>query len=241
MKLILLVVAAFVACQMTQQSVALSATAIQQRGELSPEWVEPVYVEVEARLANSTKPAGKTPPKAAGAKPACAQIEIPADKRPKEIKIEQDLIGKAAKQYTWTSNPKKRGVCDDPKHVLQPATVRAFLLASWKAFGATDAQATNWTTLNQKQIMRESSNCPNILQGIIGDVNDNNPAGGLFQFITGTFNTWMVKGHDNRFNPLSNILAAVNAQVNAACITKTKRILDGSSGWGPQGGTNPYK
>jgi len=233
MRLILLVVATF-ACQAAQQSFALSRSAepageIQQSGGLSPEWVDPVYVEVDSmRNGNQHK------------NPSCAQIEIPANKRAKEIKIDQKLVDQAAKQ-TWPSDIKKRGKCDSPTHVLPSATVKGYLLAVWKAFGADDKQAADWTAKNMKQVQRESSDCPNILQGIIGDVNDNNPAGGLFQFITGTFDTWKVKGHDNRFNPLSNILAAVNAQVNADCITKTKRILDGSSGWGPQGGTNPYK
>jgi hypothetical protein len=94
-----------------------------------------------------------------------------------------------------------------------------------------------------KQVERESGFRPNVLQGYIGDVNDNNPAGGLVQFIPETFQTWKVDGFDDRFNPLDNLLAAVNAQVNADSITTNcgVRILNGCSGWGPNGGTNPYK
>ena len=67
---------------------------------------------------------------------------------------------------------------------------------------------------NYRQILRESMRHPAILQGYIGDANDRNPAGGLLQFIPGTFHYWQVGGRGDRFNPLDNILGAVNAQAH---------------------------
>jgi hypothetical protein len=45
---------------------------------------------------------------------------------------------------------------------------------------------------------------------------------------------WHVANRANRFNPLDNILAAVNAQVHGPY-----PVLDGSGGWSPPSSINP--
>lgn len=109
------------------------------------------------------------------------------------------------------------------------------LVVAWSAFGYSGDELEERVTKNYAQVGRESGGRPYILQGYIGDVNDTNPAGGLFQFIPSTFDHWNVDGFDDRFNPLDNILAAVNAQVNGPY-----PVLDGSSGWSPPFSDNPY-
>jgi hypothetical protein len=56
------------------------------------------------------------------------------------------------------------------------------------------------------------------------------------QFVTGTFRHWQVGHRGDRFNPLDNILAAVNAQVNGP-----HRVLSGRSGWSPRMSHNPLR
>jgi hypothetical protein len=126
----------------------------------------------------------------------------------------------------------------DPDNNYSPmpkGDIVKLLTVAWKAFGARGAELRNNVTLNYSQVGRESGGRAYILQGYIGDVNDNNPAGGLMQFIPGTFDHWNVDGFNDRFNPLDNILATVNAQVNGPY-----PILDGSSGWSPPFSENPY-
>lgn len=154
------------------------------------------------------------------------------------LDIPRDVVEEAAK---WRSNSgalKPRRTGEAPAFKPMPKeTVVKMLRASWTAFGVKDdARLSDYVTKNYAQINRESGSRPNVLQGYIGDVNDNNPAGGLFQFIPGTFNTWKVDGFNDRFNPLDNILAAVNAQTNSGM----GYILSGASGWGPGSGANPY-
>jgi SLT domain-containing protein len=69
-----------------------------------------------------------------------------------------------------------------------------------------------------------------------------NKAGGLFQMIPQVFNKWSVSGFNNRFRPLDNSLAVVNAQINARQIlNEGGRILSGKSGWTAAGGRNACK
>jgi hypothetical protein len=120
-------------------------------------------------------------------------------------------------------------------HPMPKEDIVKLLVVAWTAFGARGEELTTNVTKNYAQIGRESGGRPYILQGFIGDVNDTNPAGGLMQFIPGTFDHWKVDGFNDRFNPLDNILATVNAQVNGPYY-----ILDGSSGWSPPFSENPY-
>jgi hypothetical protein len=160
---------------------------------------------------------------------------------PANVKVDADIV-ELAKKNTHAAGA-HRGRCDAGKR-LSEADVKKFLTAAWKGFGATDAQVTEFVDRNIKQVKLESTFCPNVLQGVItGDPNNNNPAGGLFQFIPGTFNAWKLSQFpDDRFNPLSNILAAVHAQVNADCIWPAAqgRVLQGTSGWSP-GNKSPAK
>lgn len=154
----------------------------------------------------------------------------------KKLHIPRKIVAIAAK---WRSNkgrlkPRRDGTppADKP---MPPKLLMRMLVVSWKAFGASERRAVENAKLNLAQIMRESGGRPYVLQGYIGDVNDDNPAGGLFQFIPSTFAHWKVDGYDDRFNPLDNILAAINAQVNGP-----HYILNGSSGWSPPLSRNPY-
>lgn len=70
------------------------------------------------------------------------------------------------------------------------------------------------------------------------------PAGGLVQFVDTTYLFWHVKGTPvDKFNPVSNLAAAINAQVNAQSMSpacQTNRVLNGCGWWGPGKGINPY-
>jgi hypothetical protein len=168
----------------------------------------------------------------------------------KKLKIPR-WAGALAAKYTYkkgdakTKRYKPRRDTPDPNRLPMPKKDLVRLLTvAWQAFGKKGGELRAAVEANYKQIGRESGGRPYILQGYIGDVNDNNPAGGLMQFIPGTFDTWKVSGFNNRFNPLDNILAAVNAQVNASSIAGAGpgNILDGRSGWSPVMGPrgNPY-
>lgn len=120
----------------------------------------------------------------------------------------------------------------------------------WLTFGASKRQAKLNAAANYKQVMSESGGRPAVVQGIIDVNSGGNEAGGLFQFIPGTFDTWAVKGFNDRFNAVDNLLAGVNAQVNSDTIYTTGaidgggsrqiKVLAGQGGWGPSGGSNPY-
>ncbi len=141
----------------------------------------------------------------------------------------------AAKYRSNTGKYKPRRDPDSNRSPMPKKEIVAILRAVWAAFGARGQELNTNITLNYAQVSRESGGRPYILQGYIGDANDNNPAGGLMQFIPSTFDHWNVDGFNDRFNPLDNILAAVNAQVNGPY-----PILDGSSGWSPPFSDNPY-
>jgi hypothetical protein len=156
----------------------------------------------------------------------------------KNLEIPRHLVQAAAK---WRSDqgilkPRRNVPGSEPHKAMPKALLMQMLVAAWQALGKPPAQAKANAELNYQQIILESGGRPYILQGFIGDVNDNNPAGGLVQFIPSTFETWMISGFEDRFNPLDNILAAVNAQVNS----EMGYILSGASGWSPSGGANPY-
>lgn len=158
----------------------------------------------------------------------------------KKLIIPREILLEAAK---WRSDkgplrPRREDAMGSgPAPVMPKALLVKMMRVAWEAFGVKGQKLSSYVTQNYAQIGRESGGKPYILQGHIGDVNDNNPAGGLFQFIPGTFNSWKVDGFNDRFNPFDNILATVNAQVNSGM----GYILDGHSGWGPGNGTNPYK
>lgn len=154
----------------------------------------------------------------------------------RKLHIPRKIVAIAAK---WRSNKgrlkPRRDRTPPADKPMPPKLLLRMLVVAWKAFGASERVAQRNAELNLAQIMRESGGRPYVLQGYIGDVNDHNPAGGLFQFTKGTFEHWKVDGYNDRFNPIDNILAAVNAQVNGPY-----RILDGTSGWSPPFSHNPY-
>lgn len=154
----------------------------------------------------------------------------------KKLEIPRWAIKLALKYRSNKGKYKPRRDTPDPNPSPMPKKdIMALLRVAWAAFGAKGKEIQRNAALNYQQVMHESGGRPYIMQGYIGDVNDNNPAGGLFQFIVGTFNHWKVDGFDDRFNPLHNILAAVNAQVNGPY-----PILSGGSGWSPPFSPNPY-
>jgi hypothetical protein len=158
----------------------------------------------------------------------------------KKLQIPRSIVALAA---TYRSNkgkykPRRDGSNEDAslgRHPIPKKDLIKMLTAAWSAFGVRGAELSRNVTANYAQIGLESGGRPYILQGYIGDVNDNNPAGGLMQFIPSTFDHWKVDGFNDRFNPIDNILATVNAQVNGPY-----PILNGSSGWSPPMSENPY-
>lgn len=144
-----------------------------------------------------------------------------------KLDIDRDLVEQASKYvYPLSRNG----------HAVPEATIRKMLVAVWKAFGASASQAEANARLNIGQVSRESGFKPNQMQ-TIDDINSQqgHPAQGLFQFVPSTFDAWKVPGYDDILNPLDNIIAAVNAQKYTDIA-----ILDGSSGWGPGAGANPF-
>jgi len=152
----------------------------------------------------------------------------------------------------WRSNegplrPRRYGIKGDVHRPMPKETVRAMLVSAWKAFGFRSYDAERYATRNMRQIRIESAFIPYILQSRdLKDANQYNPAGGLFQFIPESFAAWRLPGYGDRFNPLANIIAAVNAQVNADRILAARGsfpggVLDGRhGGWG-MSGTNPCR
>jgi hypothetical protein len=147
---------------------------------------------------------------------------------------------------TGILRPRRYGRKGDVHRAMPEVLVLRLLRASWRAFGATPEQAQRYSVRNLNQIRGESALIPYILQSrSLHGVNQHNPAGGLFQFIPESFSSWQLARHyGDRFNPLGNILAAVNAQVNADYIYAAVGrfpggILDGRhGGWG-MSGLNP--
>lgn len=140
--------------------------------------------------------------------------------------------GKYKPRRADTAEDKRLGYHPMPKkHLL------ALLRVAWYAFGVRGEELNRNVAINYQGVFDESGGRPYILQSIyLHDPNYNNPAGGLFGFIPEAFDYWKVDGFNDRFNPLDNILAGVNAQVNAPY-----PIYDGG-GWSP--GTsrpNPYR
>ena len=167
----------------------------------------------------------------------------------KTLRLSSKLIklGKFYKKKWGEPSAEYKGAI--PKKVLVQ-----MLTEIWLAFGVNPRQAKINAQANYKQVRSESSGRPYATQGMC-DVNgcpgDPNIAGGLLQFIPGTFNTWKVAGFNDRFNAVDNLLAGVNAQVNSDSLWVTGtldgkgyrkvKVLAGQGGWGPSGGGNPYK
>ena len=156
------------------------------------------------------------------------------------LRISEKALVMAAKYRSNKGKyqPRREGSSLDRKlgsHPMPRGAVRFLLHEVWKAFGYEGKALDRRVDKNFAQVSLESGGKPYIIQGRIGDVNENNPARGLFQFIPSTFRWWNVAGFDDVFNPLDNILATVNAQVNGPM-----PVLDGSSGWSPPRSKNPY-
>lgn len=136
------------------------------------------------------------------------------------------------------------------KGAIPKKTLIKMLKAIWIAFGATPRQAQKNAEANYQQVVIESSGRPYAIQTVVDVNSGGNEAGGLFQFIPGTFDTWKVAGFNDRFNAVDNLLAGVNAQVNSDTLyttgaadgggSRTVKVLAGQGGWGPSGGRNPY-
>jgi hypothetical protein len=151
------------------------------------------------------------------------------------ITIPRSTLKLAAKYRERAGKPARHGAQRRAAHYrIPPRDVKRLLRASWKAFGYRGHALETRVAANYRQVCRESQRRPAVLQGYIGDVNDRRPAGGLMQFVTPTFKHWKVGRRGDRFNPLDNILAAVNAQVHG-----DTRILNGHSGWSPPLRHNP--
>ena len=155
------------------------------------------------------------------------------------LKIPRKAVVLAAKYRSNKGKWRPQATLAAPS--IPPAHTRYFLQVSWAAMGAKGADLRRNVALNFKQVGLESGGSPGLIQVCDGTYYDpnclaGNPAKGMMQFIPSTFATWKVSGFNDIFNPLDNILAAVNAQAHS----EMGYILDGSQGWGPSGGSNPY-
>jgi hypothetical protein len=151
--------------------------------------------------------------------------------------VPRSAVRLAAKHRRAAGRPARIGTNTRAAHYqMPPRDVRRLLRVSWRAFGYHGNALRVRVARNYRQVMRESGRRPAVLQGYIGDVNDHRPAGGLFQFITPTMRHWHVAGRTDRFNPLDNILAAVNAQAHGPYY-----VLNGRSGWSPPLSRNPLR
>jgi hypothetical protein len=159
-------------------------------------------------------------------------------KRPaRYIVLPQSALRLAAEHRKRAGTPARIGTHRKGAHYKMPARdVKRLLGTVWRAFGYHGKSLDRRVARNYRQIRRESMRRPAVLQGFIGDVNDHRPAGGLLQFVTPTFHAWQVGRRGDRFNPLDNILAAVNAQAHGG-----NRVLDGRSGWSPKMRHNPLR
>lgn len=165
------------------------------------------------------------------------KVVIPATAhRPaRRIVLPKKAVKIAAKHRRRAGRPARIGTSSRAARYQMPKhDVKYLLRVSWKAFGYRGKALRKRVARNYKQVVRESERRPAVLQGFIGDVNDHHPAGGLLQFTKPTFKHWKVGGRNSRFNPLSNLLAGVNAQVHGPYA-----ILSGRSGWSPPLVRNP--
>lgn len=140
---------------------------------------------------------------------------------------------------------RKRGVS------IGATKTKTILYYAWRSFGYSKKVSGKRAILNARQARIESGYRANQIQTALGINKKGSRAGGLFQFISPTFNDWKVRGYTNRFAPLDNSLAAVNAQINAKYLYTTGtvdnkgarkiNILAGQGGWAPSGGSNPCR
>ena len=158
-----------------------------------------------------------------------------ADRPARRVVLPQSALTMAAEHRRQAGKPSRPGSGRRGSTYRMPAAdVQQLLRVTWRAFGFRGRSLSRRVAANYRQVRRESTRRPAILQGFIGDVNDHRPAGGLMQFTAPTFRHWRVGLRRDRFNPLDNILAAVNAQVHAP-----HPILSGRSGWSPKLRKNP--
>ena len=157
----------------------------------------------------------------------------------KKLKLPRWIIVHSAR---WR---KKHPPSTSPSGAMPTRLLLRYLETIWRAFGASPREARVNAKANLAQVMQESGGRSHAIQ-TVRDVNSGgNEAGGLLQFIPSTFNYWKVDGFNDRFAPLDNLLAGVNAQVNAEYINTVRsgrvKILSGNGGWGPGPGSNPYR
>jgi hypothetical protein len=149
--------------------------------------------------------------------------------------VPREAVRLAAKHRRKAGKPARTGSGRHAAHYKIPKSdVKYLLRVSWAAFGYRGHALHVRVARNYRQVVRESERRPAVLQGFIGDINDRRPAGGLLQFTHATFNHWRLWGHNDRFNPLDNLLAGINAQVHGPY-----HILSGRSGWSPPLVRNP--
>jgi hypothetical protein len=156
--------------------------------------------------------------------------------------------GDASEAAQYRSNlgswrPVQEDSCANP---MPTAVISQFLTDAWNAFGVHGKKAQEDVQANLQQVSTESGGCPNIIQGP-GSRDANSEsfstlARGLFQFTPSSFEAWKVDGYNDIYNPLDDILAGVNAQVNSSVTDSCgASVLNGCSGWSPGAGANPYK
>ena len=132
----------------------------------------------------------------------------------------------------------------DPRQVPS-AVIDQLITATGQALGMRPKLIEEVRPALHKTMAAESAYRSAALQGLIsGDPNNNYPdrARGLFQFTPGTFWNSRVPGFDNIFNPLHNLIAAMNIMYHGSGGNYTVPPLNlGKDGVWPQGGGwNPH-
>ena len=153
--------------------------------------------------------------------------EIPAALKVEAEKIE-NLSPALDRNREWQKAP-----------VMNRSLTQKMLRATWKAFGYRGKAVKKRVQANIKQIKLDSGFRPHLeglFPGQVGIPESDTP-GGLFAFsTTKDYLEWKDypgwRGDISRFNPLSNIVAAVGAQVSSGQVFSGKgRIAVGTSDW----------
>lgn len=129
-------------------------------------------------------------------------------------------LQRQAKEVELSSGPVDRSRSATEAPVMDKNMVRSMLSASWRAFGYRGEALTQRVRLNMMQIKADSSYRPHI-EGLLPEqtaVPELGRPGGLFAFFGPLHSEWKDyaswRGAASKFNPLSNIFAAVSAQVH---------------------------
>ena len=152
---------------------------------------------------------------------------------PLDSKQISNALRQEAKKIEGLSGPVarygERGQDPGSAPLIEEKTVRAMLTASWRAFSFRGKNLQKRVDLNMQQIEADSSRKPHLSGLFLGQatIPEIGHPGGLFAFFDSGYREWRDygswRGEASKFNPLSNIFAAVAVQV------QSKQIFSGKT------------